>query len=661
MLLLRALKFGNSIRGQAFFAAIFVNLLGWPSLARASDIPQLVAVDSLKFYAPLTNETSQQATYKDPKLNFTGPLQLVGVTLGEQHSIAWLEQSSSDRTTRPTTETRGVRVMQMTFGSADREFPAVSCVGGDVGIQAQVRQLPITTSPNFLEYRYWDAPPNKSQSKPPSGEIRRFSYSSSSRGFIKAAPQNAASPKAEKLQELRPAALGQLELRNMTSAGGSSCKRDYRLQMADSGGLEIRGTAELVIGQTRIFYTDSLLIEGLTSELESAVQKSLAGTSVPEAKLFTNSNMICLWFPRESPQQALVIDLERMERELLLRLIVRTQELLNSFDFVEREFLQASFILGQLNLITRFATSIATELGRTEEARVKSAAAAATTALEELIFRLPVNVGDASWSLFYNARTNKGRLLPAEANWEPQSGKAYQLKIVNRPLGLVMILKSSTPMTVTSEELKRLMQQLSVDNNFEPFRTTDIQIGLPKQSTASLGRLEKTGDRKSTIKLQDFKVIQPDSIAVKLASSESDAQELRELYLRSVGLPLQISLESYFHNQRSEDQSATVECRVKAPDFKILTAQDQFLPVMVLVDAALFSKGLDEFSVRLRYPGESQEFTGVATRESGTATIEIPVRTKQAEVQLEIQYWSPGRQDWVTEPTGAEGLIIIER
>lgn len=635
------------------FAVVSLELIGDPSAAR-SEIPKLTMVDSLRFYSQLSNETYQQATFSDGKTSFPGPVQILGVTLGEQHSIAWVEQTPTDRVTRLRKEPSGVRVMQMNFGAVDHDAPAVSCVGGSVGNNAQVRQLPITVFPNSLQFKYWDA------TKPTSGELHKYSYAGSARRFIRSTSENDAQVQRDELAELPAVQQGQIELRSLTSKANSGCDRRYTLALDKSDGLAVTGTVEFVVGLTRISYTSSIAIDSISAELKSALQQVLAGKPLPETKLLTNGNMVCMWFPG-AKTQALVIDLERMEREFLIGLIADTQELINKYDFSERQFLQASYILGRLNLITRFASSISAELGTAETSRVRGAAVVAIAEFEDLIFRLPVQVDNEKWTFFYNTRTNKGRLVPAELNWAPISGQAFQLKIANRPLTFLMILKSSKPMVWTSEQLALLKDKLAEDNRFEQLRSADIQLGLPKQASAALANLEKSGDRKSTIRLQDFRVVQPDVLALKLTASESDAQELRELYLRSSGLPLQISLESYFHTQRSSDDQATIECRVKAPDFKVLSAQDQFLPITVLVDAAIFGDDSEQFKVRLRYPGESQEFSGFATKKSGTATLEIPVRTKQSEIQLEVQYWSPSRLDWVTEATGMEGLIIIDR
>ncbi|TLD72591.1 hypothetical protein FEM03_00505 [Phragmitibacter flavus] len=578
------------------------------------------------------------------------PAKLRGLALGDERSLVWLETSVFNRV-QP--EKMGYRLVELSFAAGEgnaagqtRELHgAVDC---------QIRDADIKQGAGVLAFKLF----NTSQSI-------AVQYSDSDNRFVDVATTPNPWP-AEAVVKAAPQANAVL-LSSVPPSSGF----EYTVQLGfdkDQQTLNLSADFTLAIGPYSSTRKINLPLEKLGNTTDGKpfapqIQKWLTGQAIAaNAPLVINNGNLCaLWF--KQADRVLALDLQRLQRTLLSRLLADAQQLLTQYDFKSKDFGEANAVLVQLLLAEELTRVLSTELGDAEQSRVLTALSNARSRLEDLVFRLPIRVAGQLWVVFYNIRTKKARLLPDQVRWNP-SATPVQFKVPNRDLIFLMSLQATPDFALAADQINPVQKELAEQYQHAALLEANLETGLPDHFTASLA-LDSDGEKKvPSLTVPLCKRDARNRLLLKLSSKESEAFALRELFLNTdgQGLPLDLSIDSYFVGRTEAKVGATIKGSIKAPDFRIVEARDQKLPITVWVDAPIFTTiNADQVTVSLRYPGDTTNYPITVSQSEGSAVLELPLRTLAGITELDVEYQSPVKPGkWINQPGGAEGLILVD-
>ncbi len=346
------------------------------------------------------------------------------------------------------------------------------------------------------------------------------------------------------------------------------------------------------------------------------------------------------------------------------------------YDFGSRDFLAASRILGHLMLAERIADQLGKnggELGIAEKEGLVTAIRNARARLEELVFRLPVKVGDDDWIVFYKPDKRKARLFPDAVRWtsaaatdgsDLSAGKALQFKVPNRDLVFLMTVQATPSFTLGVEKIPGLQKELADRYQDEGLRTVRLETGIPDEFTATLALGAEDRQGLSSLAVSLCKRDARNRLLLKLTSRESEALSLLSLFLgaKGKGLPLDLNVDQFFIGRSHETAGAIIQGKVAVQDFQIVEARDQRIPVTVWVDAPVFVGAKSaRVTVPFRYPGETATYSTTIDQSAGSGLVELPLKTVNGETVLDIEYQSPVNQAWILRERGVEGLVLVDK
>lgn len=589
------------------------------------------------------------------------PAKLRAVSLGQERSLVWLESSGFSRT-EP--QKLGFRLLEWSFGSGtDRQSGDVRELQG--ALNCQIRDSDIRQGAGVLAFEpFGSAQP----------VIVQFSDATSRFAGIDTSP----TPWPE--EPIVPAVVqaGEFLLHPPASALAAVPRQGFhwsvRMRAGQAGkNPELAASFTFTIGSSLtsrevILPLDKLGNAADGKPLGSQFQAWLAGNPASSPPLVLKNDQLCaFWF--KSADRVLALDLQRLQRTLLARLLADAQLALSQYDFKAKDFPAATVVLGQLLLAEEFTATLTAELGEAAEAAVVTSLSNARSRLEELVFRLPVEIGEDPWVVFYNIRNGKALLLPDQVVWTPSTsptaGRALQFKVPNRDLLFLMTLQSQPGFTLPAERIRSLQTALVNQYQYQPLAAASFSTGLPDNFTAALA-LDQDGGRKlASVTIGICRKDAMGQLLLKLASRESEAFALRELFLGSggKGLPIDLSIDQFFLGRSAGSAGAMIHGSVQVPDFRIVEARDQKIPVTVWVDRRLFEAAQSpSLTISLRYPGEPDLYLAMIAKEAGTAVVELPLHTRDGITQLDLEYESPkAKGRWIPVPGGAEGLVVIDQ
>jgi hypothetical protein len=281
--------------------------------------------------------------------------------------------------------------------------------------------------------------------------------------------------------------------------------------------------------------------------------------------------------------------------------------------------------------------------------------------IEELIFRLPVEIAGDDWCLFYNARTQKACLVPQAIVWHPL-GRALQFNPPTGRLTFTMNLQPTPLLSLTPEQIDDVKQQIENKFQFSAIHDAKIHVGIPELAIPEIGWEQIENDQQGTIHIATSHLNMTNQWAVRLRVHSKFAMDFKLLYLGEGGLPLRLNLEQYFLGKRSENNGASIESKIVAKDFEIVSQQDDFFQVLVVVDRSVFSHADKELlTLKVRYPQQTREFTLEVKKDEGIANLKLPRTSQDGETIMDLEYWSSTENRWLISEGAVDGLLIIDK
>ncbi|MFO0949728.1 MAG: hypothetical protein U0835_00970 [Isosphaeraceae bacterium] len=580
------------------------------------------------------------------------PDRFTGLALGPRRTLAWLESSVS-RTEPPS----GCRVVELSFAGKEPAFREVQVSLGQPRLLQAADGLlsyQIFGKPAALKLRYSEATGRfEPTTNPPArvgtpgvaarpGQGRRYRIDAAERpGGLRTTTDLTCDPKGERVSVVFEGVL-------------------------TFGEFSAKATTEVPLGMLGEAADGAPFAKVLARWLSETGPNDSAVAPVAER----TEGLLALWF-KEPVKRVLAIDLDRLRRTVLIRLLAAEQEALNTYDFAEKDFGRASRSLGRIALIQRLVESLSGELGEGPAATITTALASARERLEGLVFRLPARVDGRDWLVFYNAGKRKARLLPALVDWRPVaddpgrpgSGVPLQLKVKGRPLVFLFRLEPSPRFAPAPEVVAALRRSLAETYQDEGLLGVRFETGLPEAFAAGLA-LGPGGGGSARVELcrRDGR----DRLLLKLSATEIDALTLVALYLGKdgAGLPIDLAVDQWFvgGGATAGKPSATIRGRVFAPDLKLVDSLGQkSVRVNVWVDEDDFKRSnVEKIELTFRYPGGEPAGATTIDRAESAGIVELPVTTRDGEFVRDLEYRSPLTGRWVSRPGAADGLILID-